>query len=257
MCKVGKREQLIFWDKVRCFFGTIHFSAAPKSLSCSVKIEWATFACQLLWDFLSCSEWQKQSMQCIVFTDQPHSLYSPYSFCPITPIQIHNIYSLYRLCFMFKLPETTCFQQAGWKAYGLSLFSHSQWPENLSHLRSSAKKCLCFAHMHCNLGGKKMTGNATNFQIFVETNCSLKNNKMKQHFKKWPEIRQMLSVDIWLSKWEDPLLWAPVVACLISTEQLRNSQSNWKTIVTCSILTEQLRYLGAAEKCMVPKKHLP
>ena len=139
MCKVGKREQLIFWDKVRCFFGTIHFSAAPKSLSCSVKIEWATFACQLLWDFLSCSECQKQSMQCIVFTDQPHSLYSPYSFCPITPIQIHNIYSLYRLCFMFKLPETTCFQQAGWKAYGLSLFSHSQWPENLSHLRSSAK----------------------------------------------------------------------------------------------------------------------
>ena len=106
---------------------------------------------------------------------------------------------------------------------------------------------------------RKMTGNATNFaiQIFVGKNCSLKNNKTKQHFKKWPEIRQMLSVDIWLSKWEDPLLWAPVVACLISTEQLRNSQSNWKTIVTCSILTEQLRYLGAAEKCMVPKKHLP
>ena len=106
---------------------------------------------------------------------------------------------------------------------------------------------------------RKMTGNATNFaiQIFVGKNCSLKNNKTKQHFKKWPEIRQMLSVDIWLSKWEDPLLWAPVVACLISTEQLRNSQSNWKTIVTCSILTEQLRYLGAAEKCMVPKKHRP
>ena len=36
------------------------------------------------------------------------------------------------------------------------------------------KKYLCFAHMHCNLGGKKMTGNATNFQIFVEKNCSLK-----------------------------------------------------------------------------------
>ena len=33
---------------------------------------------------------------------------------------------------------------------------------------------------------RKMTGNATNFaiQIFVEKNCSLKNNKTKQHFKK-------------------------------------------------------------------------
>ena len=32
----------------------------------------------------------------------------------------------------------------------------------------------------------KMTGNATSFaiQIFVEKNCSLKNNKTKQHFKK-------------------------------------------------------------------------
>ena len=39
------------------------------------------------------------------------------------PSHQYNIYSLYRLCFMFKLPETTCFQQAGWNAYGrLSLF---------------------------------------------------------------------------------------------------------------------------------------
>ena len=35
------------------------------------------------------------------------------------------------------------------------LFSHSQWPENLSHLWSSPKKCLNFASMHCNVGGKE------------------------------------------------------------------------------------------------------
>ena len=58
---------------------------------------------------------------------------------------------------MFKIPETACFQQAGWNGHGklAVFFSHSEWPENLSHLWSSPKKCLNFASMHCNVGGKE------------------------------------------------------------------------------------------------------
>ena len=58
---LGKWEQLILLDKVWCFFGTIHFSAAPKYLSCSVKIEQVTIVFQLLWEFLSCSVEIKQA----------------------------------------------------------------------------------------------------------------------------------------------------------------------------------------------------
>ena len=72
--------------------------------------------------------------------------------------------------FMFKLPETTCFQQAGWKAYGLSPFFHILNDRRICCIYGHRQKCLRFAPMHCSLGGWKMTGNATNFaiQIFVK-----------------------------------------------------------------------------------------
>ena len=61
------------------------------------------------------------------------------------------------LSHLWSSPETTCFQQAGWNGHGklAVFFSHSEWPENLSHLWSSPKKCLNFASMHCNVGGKE------------------------------------------------------------------------------------------------------
>ena len=82
------------------------------------------------------------------------------------------------LSHLWSSPETTCFQQAGWNGHGklAVFFSHSEWPENLSHLWSSPKKCLNFAPMHCNVGGKE-DSHCTNQPLII---CSVHKISSKQ-----------------------------------------------------------------------------
>ena len=138
---------------MRCFFGTIHFSAAPKSLSCSVKIEWAHLR-------VSCSEifsaaLSGKSNQCNALYLQINLLCTRNTL--FVPSHQYK-YTTFILSTGFVLCSSSLRQLASNRLDGRHmgcLFFHILNDRRICRIYGHRQKCLHFAPMHCNLGGKE------------------------------------------------------------------------------------------------------
>ena len=190
MCKVGKREQLIFWDKLRCFFGTIHFSAALlKSNGPHLRV--------------SCSEIFSAALS--VKSNQCNALYLQINLILCTRhtlfVPSHQYkYTTFILSTGFVLCSSSLRQLASNRLDGRHmgcLFFHILNDRRICRIYGHRQKnvfilLLCIAIWE----ERKMTGNATNFaiQIFVEKIVLWKTTKRSnilRNYRKYDKCCQL------------------------------------------------------------------